>query len=484
MSHQETDVAKADIHSTDVSEAHQHELDEPSFHEHRGLVRLFVRGFVSLYYPRIEIEGAERIPQTGPVLLCANHGNSLIDPVIIGIAAVRPVRFMAKAPLFDHPILGPPMSALGMVPAFRATDDARQVRRNLESLDIGAKVLVEGRAMGIFPEGKSTDQAHLEMIRSGAARMALQAVEQGAAGVQVVPLGITYERKEQFRSCVLVRIGEPIDVGHVLEQNSGEERKARRQLTSMLQSRLKELVVHLDEPKWEPWLKDLEALVPPAKDASRSPSCRLWQRKRIADAMNYFLEADPPQAQSVADQIKTYRDEVAAAGLRVDSDVLRLSGIGALAKLLWNFAVLVLLFLPALLGTLHHFIPFFLVRKIASRMDQPGRKTVATHRLMVGVPCYLVWYAAVTTLLLFLDARIAWTWLILAPFAGLIAIHYWRHAGETLTLLFHELRALASRTRLKQLRAQLAELRRQLSDLAAAYSAAKTDPPAKSASHS
>jgi 1-acyl-sn-glycerol-3-phosphate acyltransferase len=161
--------------------------------EHRGLMRLLARWFVALYYPRIEITDSQRIPQTGPVLLCANHGNSLIDPVISGIAGRRPVRFMAKAPLFDHPLLGPPMSALGMVPAFRGSDDARQVRRNLESLDVGAKVLADGYAMGIFPEGKSTDQAHLEMIRSGAARMALQAVELGAKGLQVVPLGLTYE---------------------------------------------------------------------------------------------------------------------------------------------------------------------------------------------------------------------------------------------------------------------------------------------------
>ena len=51
--------------------------------------------------------------------------------MIIGIAASRPVRFMAKAPLFEHPVLGPPMSALGMVPAFRGSDDQRQVHNRV-----------------------------------------------------------------------------------------------------------------------------------------------------------------------------------------------------------------------------------------------------------------------------------------------------------------------------------------------------------------
>ncbi|HJN13755.1 MAG TPA: lysophospholipid acyltransferase family protein [Pirellulaceae bacterium] len=450
------------------------EAQDKEAREHRGLIRLLVRWFVALYYPRIEIADSHRVPQTGPVLLCANHGNSLLDPVIIGIAADRPVRFMAKAPLFKHPILGPPMSALGMVPAFRGSDDARQVRRNLESLDIGAKVLVDGHAMGIFPEGKSTDMAHLEMVRSGAARMALQAVEQGAQGLLVVPLGLTYERKEQFRSSVLVRIGEPIDVQDLLQRQEGDIRKARRDLTSELQSRLKEVVVHLEEPQWEPWLEDLEILVPPSADVARTPGRPLWQRKRIADAMNYFLETDQSRAESVAEEIKAFRADVHAAGLAVGSQVLRMGGIMVAFRLAWNLCCLVLLLIPALLGTLHHIVPFVLVRKIASRMDQPGLKTISTHRMLVGVPFYLVWYAAVFVMLMFYDARFAWAWSISAPFAGLIALHYWRRAGRTVLMLYQEARVIVGRRQLKQLRQQLATLRGRLAGLAEEY--AKVSP--------
>lgn len=80
--------------------------------ERRGLTRSLVRWLVKRYYPKIEITGADRISQSGPVLLCANHANSLLDPVLIGIAVRRPVRFMAKAP----PIRTPPCSARLCVP--------------------------------------------------------------------------------------------------------------------------------------------------------------------------------------------------------------------------------------------------------------------------------------------------------------------------------------------------------------------------------
>ena len=383
---------------------------------------------------------------------------------------------MAKAPLFDHPVIGPPMSALGMVPAYRGSDDAKQVRRNLESLDDGAKVLVDGHAMGIFPEGKSTDHAHLEMIRSGAARMAIQAAEEGAKGVQVVPIGLTYERKEQFRSAVLVRVAKPIDVDQLLQRSADDSRKARREVTEELEKRLKQVVVHLEEPAWEPWLEDLEILVPPPADEADKPSRMMWQRKRIADAMNYFFEHDRPRAETVAAQIEQYREQLRAVGLRIDSAALSRSGLSTFLWIMWSLIGLSIFFLPAMLGTLFHIIPFVLVRQVASRMDQPGRLTISTHRLLVGVPIYLVWYIASAVVLLFYFRQATWGFLIVvAPFAGLVALYYWRLARRTITSLYHGVRLFFAPTKWKQLRQQSRELHDQLSELAREY-AHKTPP--------
>ena len=53
-------------------------------------------------YYRIRYAG-EGVPRAGPVLLVANHPNSLLDPMVVVAAARRRVRFLAKAPLFDDP---------------------------------------------------------------------------------------------------------------------------------------------------------------------------------------------------------------------------------------------------------------------------------------------------------------------------------------------------------------------------------------------
>src|SRR6266568_4975668 len=114
-----------------------------------GISRAVVRRVLRIYYSPIEVEGRERIPATGAVLFVANHPNSLLDPALVGFTAQRPVHFFAKAPLFDVPVFGALMRALGMVPAYRGSDDKASVRKNLETLDLGAEYLRHGEAVGI-----------------------------------------------------------------------------------------------------------------------------------------------------------------------------------------------------------------------------------------------------------------------------------------------------------------------------------------------
>jgi hypothetical protein len=60
-------------------------------------------------------------------------------------------------------------------------------------------------------------------------------------------------------------------------------------------------------------------------------------------------------------------------------------------------------------------------------------------------------------------------WFVSAPFTGLVAVYYWRHARQTALLLYHEIVMLISRHKLKHLRQLRDQLNERLTKLADRY---------------
>ncbi len=301
--------------------------------------RFVVRAIVWSYYAPVRITGRSRLPDA-PVLFVANHQDSLLDPVLVGAVARRPVRFLAKATLFDLPVLGTLLRALGMIPAYRAQDDATQLRRNLEILNRAAEVLAGGDAVGIFPEGKSHDLPRIEQIKAGAARIAIKAVELARDGRTpwLVPVGLNFERKEGFRTALWIQVGEPLDLATFLRgyENS---KQAQRAVSAEIEIRLKRAAIHLDDVDLAPLLDQLEHLVPRPGLNSPGPLARLQLRKRIADAMNHFYATDQTRAAAAESMLRAYHSELAANGIEPGSPIMRFRRL-RLALRLFRDAVL------------------------------------------------------------------------------------------------------------------------------------------------
>ncbi|MEE2843113.1 MAG: 1-acyl-sn-glycerol-3-phosphate acyltransferase [Planctomycetota bacterium] len=444
------------------------------------LVRKFAHHVIKRYYPRIQITGAERIPKTGPVLFCANHPNSLVDPILIGIAARRPVSFMAKAPLFKTPLLGPIINALGMVPAYRGRDDARQVKKNSASLALVAKGLKAGRAMGIFPEGVSSDKRQLGMVRSGAARIALEAFENGVTDLIIIPLGINYDKKEQLGSKVWINVGQPLDLASWIPEHSkdneepiapSDDKRLRRKLTEELGIALKSVIVHLDNADWDPLLTDLETIFKRTKHKPSDEVPALMRRKRIADAVNYYYEQDPATANEIIGKVESYHRELRSAGLVIDDPILNRSRTYAIFTFLWQLGVLVLWFLPALFGSMMNMVPFLITRKVAAKFQDDGQKTIATWRLVCGIPIYLIWYGIIYMTVFYETEQLPMAMMMnfMLPITGSIALRYWPFFAKSMRHMGHQFRTLTNRKQLHDLREKLAGIRVTLIEYAEKY---------------
>jgi 1-acyl-sn-glycerol-3-phosphate acyltransferase len=155
-------------------------------------------------YYRMRYDGAA-VPRDGPVLLVANHPNSLLDPMLVAAAARRPVRFLAKAPLFADVKISWLIRAVGAIPVYRRADDPAQMDRNEEMFRAVHTALADGAAVGIFPEGLSHNEPSLAPLRTGAARIALGAHALIGRPFPVVPVGLVFrQRSVPLEALVLV----------------------------------------------------------------------------------------------------------------------------------------------------------------------------------------------------------------------------------------------------------------------------------------
>lgn len=172
------------------------------------------------FYRDIRITGRGRIPSRAPLLIAANHQNALVDSLIVAWVVPRRIAMTAKATLTENPLIALLFRILGVVPLRRVSDEAGKVNgasldrsRNTEAFREILNLLEQRRAVLIFPEGKSHNEAGLEPLKTGLARLALRARdERSIKGVTIVPLGLIFEDKGVPGTVVGARVGEPIEM--------------------------------------------------------------------------------------------------------------------------------------------------------------------------------------------------------------------------------------------------------------------------------
>src|SRR5689334_8914900 len=116
-------------------------------------VRAVIAFALGLFY-RLQVTSAAD-DLTGPVLFVGNHPNSIIDPAMVFATAPRQLTFLAREPLFRVPLFGWLLRGIGALPIYRRQDHPGQMAKNEGTLDAAAAALGEGKAITIFPEGKS-----------------------------------------------------------------------------------------------------------------------------------------------------------------------------------------------------------------------------------------------------------------------------------------------------------------------------------------
>lgn len=164
------------------------------------LINIF-KGFVRIVFTvlyRVEVIGKENIPDSGPLILCANH-NGELDMFFIGYKIKRLVRYMAKEELFRNPLLGRIIRWLGAFPVKRGKADVEAIKTSL-------RLLENNEVLGIFPEGTRMKKKDAKTVRikPGVALIAQK------SGAPIIPVAVSGQYKPFSK--IKVVFGKPFSI--------------------------------------------------------------------------------------------------------------------------------------------------------------------------------------------------------------------------------------------------------------------------------
>ena len=168
----------------------------------RGMVRWWARRFVGALGIRVRVEGSWPAAP-GRYLLASNH-ISWLD--IFVIHSVYPVRFVSKAEVRHWPVAGYLARQAGTLFIDRT--------RKRDTRDIGSEMhdaLLDGDALGIYPEGTTSDGSVLLPFFSPLLHPAV------TSAASVIPTGLTYtHHRTGQRNTALAFVGDQTFLDSVL----------------------------------------------------------------------------------------------------------------------------------------------------------------------------------------------------------------------------------------------------------------------------
>lgn len=391
---------------------------------YKVLVRV-ARLAVRWYYRAVEIDGAERIPKSGPVLLLANHPNELMDALFAGLVSPRQLTFTGKATLFDHPLAAAFLRHMRVVPLRRVQDeraattvDTPQLtaERNAEAFAAIHAALAGGQMVLIFPEGRSWDEPRLAPIKTGAARIALSAQAAGIRDVTVVPVGINYERKQGLRSRVLVEVAEPI-VLDALPPAMAEVDA----ITKEIAKRLHAVTLNFDDAADADEVLDIATVLASATDEVRplgDPDAPIGAKVAVARRADEIRArigsgelspATEERVRVIQRRLLGLRKTATRLGIRLD-DVALDTTLPAAGRFVAREVLLAMVGLPlALWGRANHLLPFTLTRTLGIRTAS-ATSNMAMNTIVLGLVLVPLFYLLQT----------AAVWWLAGPFWAVI----------------------------------------------------------------
>ena len=185
-------------------------------------LRKFNRTVMSVWFRELDIVDNHNLPNEGGIIFVSWHPSGLIDPMLLHASLPGRLSILAKHTLFDMPIIGRMIRSGGGLPIYRVKDsddiDASKQKNASMLQNAGLEVANGGRLL-LFPEGRTHADSDVGKVKTGAARIMLNALREaqrkGLPVPTLIPVGLHYSNSNKFRERGAVILERAMDLPEI-----------------------------------------------------------------------------------------------------------------------------------------------------------------------------------------------------------------------------------------------------------------------------
>lgn len=397
-------------------------------------LRRIIKISLFFFFKRIVITGKEYIPSKGPLIIVANHPNTLMDPLIIASLVPQRIGFIAKSGIFSNRFLSRIFSYLHIIPIYRKKDVLPGEKIDNTNTFIKChEYLTQGRTFLILPEGNSYYELRLRKIKTGTARIALsfEELKNFDGNLKILPVALDYSDSIQFRSTVSVIVNPAISVINYKETYLNDNLEAVLALTEDIRKELAKNVPNTSCKDQEDFLikahKFYASYAVQDVNFKSKPKEYLSLRHKISKALNFFKENHSNQYEDLKIKVFLFFQMLKKDRLTLGFFTNQFLHKN-LSRIIIGYCLKFILLSPFyIFGLMANYLPYILPYKIfkALKIDIEYKTSV---QMIIGMITFPLFYSLELWLLRFFIGKDVWLiipLLFIFLITGYITMYYW-----------------------------------------------------------
>jgi len=362
-----------------------------------SLIKFIISTSLRIFFRKISVYNNDRSPKDGSVIFVCNHPNLVIDAWLVGMTCRRRLFFLAKSTIFKGQIATWLLTKLGIIPVYRQQDNPKETSKNEDTFIKAYKILEDGGAFLIFPEGISVAERRLNKIKTGAARIGFGALAstEWSSDVIIMPVGLSYSNIIKFKSDVIIKYGNPICLNDFKENYLEDEFATVKVVTSKIELALKNLTTNVNIVESEEVVSALELIY--KKELmlklgldQKNKSDDFSATKGLVNGVEWYFQNKPDKVEEFKTKLSSYQENLDL--LQIKDEFLNPNTKGiTLINRLYMYLYMIIGFPIYLFGVVTNFIPYKAPRWVAMKYNS-AKSEIASIKLVVGMVFFVAYY--------------------------------------------------------------------------------------------